>query len=345
MYRMATEGLKFTDFHSSGTVCSPTRAGLVTGRYQQRAGLSQVIFADPKQTTHRHGLRRQELTFAEVLRAHGYETAVFGKWHLGYYRRFNPVHHGFMHFRGFVAGNIDYLSHYDRMEAYDWWADLELVREVGYSTHLITHHGVEFIRANRDRRFCLYLAHEAVHAPWQGPHDAIRRGPKKVKNPRVDPKRAFAEMLVELDRGVGRIRETVEQLGLQTHTFIFFCSDNGPAGGSAGPLRGRKGSNWEGGHRVPGIAWWPGQIPGGVERDDLTITLDLMPTLLELAAASVPAERELDGRSLVPLSSIGTRLRPSNSLSAGTDAAANSKSVGIRSSVIVRSSRSTPPGI
>jgi arylsulfatase A-like enzyme len=305
--RLAAEGLRFTDFHSSGNVCSPTRAGLLTGRYQQRAGLPGVINADPKLPVHHHGLGRHEATFAESVKTAGYATAIQGKWHLGYGRFFNPVHHGFDEFHGFVSGNVDYHSHYDRMEMFDWWDGLDLVHEQGYSTHLVAKHGIDFIGRNQHRPFCLYLAHEAVHAPWQGPRDAIQRGPNKT-NQAVDSKRAFREMLLELDRSVGQIRAEVERLELQERTLIFFCSDNGPAGGSAGPLRGRKGSNWEGGHRVPGIAWWPGQIAAGRESHDLAITLDLMPTFVELAGQS--PTRPLDGTSLVALFLRGKSLGP-----------------------------------
>jgi arylsulfatase A-like enzyme len=174
---LAAKGMRFLDFHSSGPVCSPTRAGLLTGRYQQRAGIPGVIYADPKQNRH-HGLQVEEITFAELLQKAGYATAVCGKWHLGYQKQYNPVHHGFGRFRGYVSGNVDYISHYDRMEIYDWWDGLELVEEEGYSTHLITEHAVRFIEENRRRPFCLYVAHEAPHSPWQGPPDPPIRGPE-----------------------------------------------------------------------------------------------------------------------------------------------------------------------
>lgn len=138
MELMAREGLKFTDFHASGVVCSPTRAGLLTGRYQQRAGVPNVINADPKHADHYLGLQPTELTFPKLLEEAGYTSAIFGKWHLGYDKKFNPMHHGFDRFRGYVSGNIDYISHYDRMEVYDWWEGLEHVEEEGYTTHLIT---------------------------------------------------------------------------------------------------------------------------------------------------------------------------------------------------------------
>ncbi|MCH7229024.1 sulfatase [Haloferula sp. A504] len=299
--RLAAGGMRFTDFHSSGNVCSPTRAGLLTGRYQYRSGVDAVVNADPAVPAHHSGLQPEEFTFAEALKAKGYRVGLMGKWHVGYDRKYNPTHQGFDVFRGFVSGNIDYQSHFDRMGEFDWWHDLEKVREEGYSTHLITKHALGFIEAHKHEPFCLYVAHEAVHAPWQGPDDPAVRGPGATKGRGRSPKDALPAMMSAMDEGVGRIVAKLEELDLDERTLVFFFSDNGPAGGSAGPLRGRKGSNWEGGHRVPGIAWWPGTIKAGVVTDQLAISLDLMPTMLELAGASADPARPLDGVSLVPL--------------------------------------------
>ena len=298
--RLAAEGLKFTDFHSSGAVCSPTRAGLMTGRYQERAGIPGVVNADPKVAAHHTGLFPSEVTFPEPLKEAGYTSGLMGKWHLGYGKKFNPMHHGFDRFRGYVSGNIDYVSHYDRMGVYDWWEGLEHVKEEGYSTHLITKNSVKFIEANKDRPFCLYVAHEAVHTPDQAPGDPPQRGPNAVKDrPKRAQKQTYALMMKELDKGIGEIVAKVRRLGLAENTLIFFFSDNGPrTGGSAGPLRGRKGSMYEGGHREPAVAWWPGRIKPGTVSSDLSISLDLMPTMLELAGASAPAGHKLDGISL-----------------------------------------------
>ncbi len=306
--QLSASGLRFTDFHSSGNVCSPTRAGLVTGRYQQRAGIPGVINADPKLPVYHTGLSTAEITFAEILAECGYATAIMGKWHLGYAKKFNPRHHGFDRFRGFVSGNIDYFSHYDRMERHDWWDGTELVEEVGYSTHLITDHAIDFIEQNQQRPFCLYIAHEAVHSPWQGPHDPVVRGPHKQPGAQLDPQRGFRDMLIELDGGVARVINTIDRLQLGERTLIVFCSDNGPAGGSAGPLRGRKGSNWEGGHRVPALARWTGMIDAGATCDALCITLDLMPTMLSIAGASLPTNHHLDGVDLMPVMTDGKNL-------------------------------------
>ncbi len=309
--RLARDGMRFTDFHSSGTVCSPTRAGLLTGRYQQRAGIPGVVFAGFDQNRH-HGLFPSEVTFAERLKLKGYTCGVFGKWHVGYHKQYNPVHHGFDRFRGYVSGNIDYISHFDRMEVEDWWQGLELVPEEGYSTHLISKHAVQFIEQNRDRPFCVYVAHEAPHSPYQGPNDPPVRGPDKQKPvAKPDIPRAYREMMEEMDRGIGEVAETIDRLGLGKNTLIFFLSDNGGTpNGSNGPLHGFKGQVWEGGHRVPAVARWTGRIATGVVCDQTAISLDLMPTMLELAGADLPAGHQLDGVSLVPVLLERRRLEP-----------------------------------
>lgn len=310
--RLAADGVRFTDFHSSGTVCSPTRTGLLTGRYQQRAGIPGVIYADPKQNRH-HGLQAEEITFAELLKEAGYATGCFGKWHLGYEKQFNPTHQGFDSFRGYVSGNIDYISHYDRMEIYDWWDGLKTIQEPGYSTHLITKHAIQFIERNKDRPFCLYIAHESPHSPYQGPGDPPQRGPKKVKQT-LGPKRiqrAYREMVEEMDRGVGNVMAALEKHGLEENTLVFFLSDNGAnRSGSNGSLRGFKGSVWEGGHRVPAIGYWPRHIDAGRICNEPTISIDLLPTMLDLTGVARPQGRKLDGVSLRPVLVDDNELKP-----------------------------------
>ena len=303
---LAAGGLRFTDYHANGPVCSPTRAALLTGRYQQRAGIDEVVNADPARG-HRetHGLQPREVTFAKQLRAAGYRTGLMGKWHLGYAPAFNPRHHGFDEFRGYVSGNVDFHSHVDGAGFADWWHDLELVDEPGYTTHLITRHALRFIEANRDRPFCLYVAHEAPHSPYQGPGDApIRRAGAKPAKESPTPEhiaRAYREMVQEMDRGVGEIVALLARLKLDRSTLVIFCSDNGATrDGNNGPLRGYKGSLWEGGHRVPAIFHWPGTIRPGVTAAT-ALSMDLMPTFLELARAPLPPGHQVDGVSLAPL--------------------------------------------
>jgi arylsulfatase A len=298
---LADAGMKFTDYHSNGAVCSPTRAALLTGRYQQRAGIEGVIYA--KGPSRRTGLALRETTFAEVLKTRGYATGIFGKWHLGYNVQFNPVRQGFDEFRGYVSGNVDYHSHIDGAGFDDWWKNLELVPEEGYCTDLITKHGIDFIERHKDEPFCLYLPHESVHSPYQGRNDPPQRlpGGKKGKAARGEEiGRAYKEMVEVMDEGVGKIVETVGRLGLQRKTFIFFCSDNGATrNGSNGVLAGFKGSLWEAGHRVPAIACWPGMIPPGTVTNQTVLGMDLFHTTAAIAGAELPAGLKLDGVDLL----------------------------------------------
>ncbi len=302
--RMAREGLTVTDFHSSGPVCSPTRAGLLTGRYQQRAGVSGVVYAAFNRNRH-HGLQMKEVTFAEVLRDAGYRTGMFGKWHLGYEEQYNPTYQGFERYVGYVSGNVDFHTHIDGAGVFDWWHQNRKTKEKGYTTHLITEHAVQFIKDHKDEPFCLYVAHEAPHDPYQGPEDGPVRneGSNKLLYNHREPNhaaRAYREMMVEMDKGVGDILDALEALNLSKNTFVMFFSDNGATGpGSCAGLYGMKGTLWEGGHRVPGLAWWPGRIAAGSTSDQLAITLDVMPTLLEIAG--VNPSGDLDGDSLGPI--------------------------------------------
>jgi len=300
---LAKEGLRFTDFHSNGAVCSPTRAALLTGRYQQRAGVDGVIYAPFDRNRH-HGLQMKDLTFAEVLKGSGYRTAIFGKWHLGYEEQYNPIHQGFDLFSGYVSGNVDYVSHVDGAGVFDWWKQDKRSREPGYTTQLITQHAVEFIRENHKRPFCLYIAHETPHDPYQGPGDKPVReeGSGSLLWNHREPthaEEAYAEMMEELDRGIGQVVAEVKARGIENRTLLLFFSDNGATGpGSNGRLYGKKGTLWEGGHRVPAVAWWPGKIDSGRVTEELAMTIDLMPTMVELSGATLPPSHHLDGISL-----------------------------------------------
>jgi len=303
---LASRGIKFTDFHSNGVVCSPTRAALLTGRYQQRSGIEGVVTAK----SHRDkGMALKETTFAEVLKPAGYTTGMFGKWHVGYPAKYNPVHQGFAQYVGFVSGNVDYHSHVDQEMFLDWWKGDKIDNEPGYLTDLITDYGVKFIRQHQGQPFCLYLAHGAPHYPYQGRHDPAMRqaGQTRSKEDIPDVERRYKEMIEVMDEGVGRIVSTLKYLGLQKDTLVFFLSDNGPTGkviplfNSAGPLRGSKGTVWEGGHRVPAVASWPGHIPAGTVSHQTGMGMDLLVTMASLAGAPLPTDRVYDGVDLSPV--------------------------------------------
>ena len=295
--RMAVEGLRFTDFHSTASVCSPTRASIMTGRYPHYDGLDTYISPVPGNTI---GLDPENVTFPKLIKDVGYKTALFGKWHLGYGQKYNPLNFGFETFHGFLSGHVDYHSHYDRLGGFDWWHGREQKQEEGYTTHLITDKSVDFIIENADKPFFLMMAHEGVHFPLQGPTDPIQRGPDAKPHKPRNGKLVYKDMLQELDISVGKIMDVVKELNLEKRTLIFFTSDNGPMPlSTAGPLRGKKHSAYEGGHRVPTIAWWPETIKAGSVTDQLAITMDLMPSILELAETSVPEDHQLDSVSLV----------------------------------------------
>ena len=306
MDRLAREGMLFTDFHSSGTVCSPTRAGLLTGRYQQRVGIEAVIHPHATHPEHRKGLQKSEITFAELFKQAGYATGLVGKWHLGYAGEnpnYHPQNHGFDYFKGYHSGNIDYINHWGDHMKHDWWHGRKETPEKGYTTHLINKYALEFLEQNKDKPFCLYVAHESPHSPVQGPNDPIQRGPGAQK--RTTPyAEAMKQMILEMDKGVEQVRAKLVELGLEKNTLFLFFSDNGDARHTATghpSHRGHKGSVYEGGTRVPAIAWWPGKIKPGTSTDALSITLDVMPTILSVADIEKPKNRALDGVDLSPV--------------------------------------------
>lgn len=299
--RMAREGLLFTDFHSNGPVCSPTRAALISGKYQQRVGIEYVVHA----TRFRHtGLEPGTYTIADYLKSMGYSTGIMGKWHLGYDTAYSPLNYGFDSFNGYVSGNVDYHSHIDGAGIYDWWEQKDTVIEPGYSTDLITLNSVKFIKRHKNKPFFLYVAHEAPHSPYQGRNDPAVRSPGKSVTAEVntrDVKETYREMISVMDEGVGELFRVLEENGILDNTILFFLSDNGANKvGSNGHLRGFKGSLWEGGHRVPAIISWKGRIRQGTCKEPL-IGMDIFPTIAALVGGDLPESLELDGVDFSPL--------------------------------------------
>jgi arylsulfatase A-like enzyme len=244
-------------------------------------------------------------SLADALKRQGYATGIMGKWHLGYEPQFNPVHFGFDEFWGYRSGNIDYHSHYDNAGIYDWYHKLDTVLETGYSTDLITEHARTFIQENQEQPFFLYLAHESPHVPFQARGDTAYRWPGEdfsYYGPVEDRARAYREMVEQLDEGVGDIMTQLAELGLAENTLVVFTSDNGGLRDYAhqGALRGHKTELWEGGHRVPAIAHWPGTISAG-QTDQLALTFDWFPTFVQLAGGNAATLPTLDGTDLSDL--------------------------------------------
>ena len=295
--RMAKEGMKLTSFYAA-PVCSVSRAQMMTGCYGVRVSVPGVYF--PGQSV---GLNQSEVTVAERLKEKGYATQMVGKWHLGDQPEFLPTRQGFDHYLGIPYSN-DMLkkSAETKVPVVPLLRDekiVELMDGEGQRrmVELYTKEAVDFIARSKDQPFYLYFAHNAVHTPiWPG---AAFAG--KSSNGR------FGDWVEEVDWSVGQVLDALRAQGLDKDTLVVFTSDNGPwlikgaDGGSAGPLRGGKGSTWEGGVRVPTLAWWPGRVPAGSVNDAVAATIDLLPTFVSLAGGVVPATPVIDGRDITPI--------------------------------------------
>ena len=295
--RMAKEGMKLTSFYAT-PVCSVSRAQMMTGCYGARVSVPGVYF--PGQSV---GLNPSEVTVAERLKEKGYATQMIGKWHLGDQPEFLPTRQGFDHYLGIPYSN-DMLkkSAETKVPVVPLLRDekiAELMDGEGQRrmVELYTKEAVDFIGRNKDKPFYLYFAHNAVHTPiYPG---AAFAG--KSQNGR------FGDWVEEVDWSVGQVLDALRSQGLDKDTLVVFTSDNGPwltkgaDGGSAGPLRGGKGSTWEGGVRVPTLAWWPGRVPAGSVNDAVAATIDLLPTFVSLAGGTVPATPVIDGRDITPI--------------------------------------------
>ena len=295
--RMAKEGMKLTSFYAT-PVCSVSRAQMMTGCYGARISVPGVYF--PGQSV---GLNPSEVTVAERLKEKGYATQMVGKWHLGDQPEFLPTRQGFDHYLGIPYSN-DMLkkSAETKVPVVPLLRDekiVELMDGEGQRrmVELYTKEAVDFIGRHKDQPFYLYYAHNAVHTPiYPG---AAFAG--KSQNGR------FGDWVEEVDWSVGQVLDALRTQGLDKDTIVIFTSDNGPwltkgaDGGSAGPLRGGKGSTWEGGVRVPTLAWWPGRIPAGSVNDAVAATIDLLPTFVSLAGGTVPATPVIDGRDITPI--------------------------------------------
>ena len=289
--RLAAGGVAFTDFHVSSTVCSPSRAGLVTGRYQQRFGYECNI--PPRGM----GLDPEETTLAEALQEKGYRTMVVGKWHLGNDPVFHPNNHGFEEFYGFLEGARSYFPSKELDQPLNPRAILHNRVQVefdGYLTDVFTDKAIEYIRSSSGQPFFLYLSYNAVHTPMEAKQEHLD---KYAGHPRAK----LAAMTWSVDENIGRVLDELESLGLRDDTLVFFFSDNGGAESNQSsnlPLKGWKGNKYEGGHRVPAIISWPGHIPAGQWFDGLASSLDVYATAVSAAGLEIGDDK--DGIDLLP---------------------------------------------
>ena len=306
--RLALEGVRFTQHYANGPECSPTRTALLTGRYQQRAGglecaigtgnVGRYDDAIRLAAKRQLGLPEEQMVVPSALKRAGYACGVFGKWHLGYEPRFNPMQHGWDEFFGYLGGNVHYFDHRELSDLHVLFRGRLPVHAKGYMTRLITDSSINFIERNKDKPFFLFVSHECPHFPFQGPGDG-KKLIDKTNWTKPDAK-AYVAMLEDLDREVGRVLSALEQHQLADNTLVIFVSDNGGFAGAAnmGPLRGAKSTTLEGGIRVPLIMRWPGHIRAGTTSHQVCATFDLTRSIINLAGAKVPANR-LDGFDLV----------------------------------------------
>lgn len=287
--RLAKEGRRFTDFYVTQAVCSASRAGLLTGCYPNRIGINGALGPSSQ-----IGIHADETTIAETLKAKGYATAIYGKWHLGHLPEFLPQRHGFDDYFGLPYSN-DMWPHHPTAK----FPDLPLVKgeetvalnpDQTQLTTWYAEHAVKFIETNRDKPFFLYVAHAMPHVPLFVSDKFAGKTKRGL----------FGDVVEEIDWSVGQILEALDRLQLDDRTLVLFTSDNGPwlsygnHAGSAAPLREGKGTAWDGGVRVPCVARWPGKIPAGTVSSTPWMTIDVLPTVAKLAGAPLPSKR-IDG--------------------------------------------------
>jgi arylsulfatase A-like enzyme len=291
MDALARESIFFTQAYISGNVCSPTRAGLMLGKYQQRVGVYTAGEGGS-------GFSLDEKIFPGYLQEAGYVSGAFGKWHLGLTLPYNPVRRGFDEFYGFMGrGAHDYYRLSDPEEP--MYRNNQVISDSGYLTTRLTEEAVDFIKRHKIKPFFLYLAYNAVHFPKQAPAEDIK------KFDTGDPDRdILMAMLMHLDAGVGNVVKTLKEEGVWENTLLFFLTDNGGAKTMHAvntPLRGFKQENYEGGIRTPFVISWPARYRGGREIHTPVISLDILPTVLDAAGIELPEDVLFDGKSILPL--------------------------------------------
>ncbi|MEM1355944.1 MAG: sulfatase [Planctomycetota bacterium] len=295
--RLAAGGVKLTQFYVAAPLCSPSRAALLTGCYPKRVGMHRhVIFPQ-----YNYGLHTDEVTIADMLKARGYATGCFGKWHLGHRPGLMPTDQGFDVYYGVPYSND--MSTFHRPANTNYKYNLPLMRgnevlawepDQRLLTKNCTEEALAFIDVNKDGPFFLYVPHAMPHIPLYASGDFEGTSPRGL----------YGDVIEEIDWSVGQIVAKLEEHGLLENTLVIFTTDNGPwlrfkrDGGTAGPLRDGKGTNWEGGQRVPMIAHWPGRIPAGSVCRDLLTTMDLLPTIAAITGATLP-DRTLDGVNIL----------------------------------------------
>lgn len=313
--RLASDGVRFTDFAVSWPACTPSRSAILTGRYPRRNGLYEMIrnnevnwkyqfdehnyALSPEMTL---GLDPREVTIGQAIKSAGYATGIVGKWDSGRARRYLPLQRGFDFFYGFANTGIDYYTH-ERYGIPSMFRGNERIKEEGHATDLFCREAKRFVTEHRNRPFFLYLPFNAPHGASTFDRSA-RQAPERylrMYGGGLDWKTQFKALLTQLDDSIGEILALLKKESLEENTLVVFTSDNGGSGGSSNaPLRAGKGTLFEGGLRVPLMARWPGRIPAGRTVPEFAASLDLFPTFLATAGAAPPPGVKLDGSSLLP---------------------------------------------
>ncbi len=309
---IARQGVRFSQFYANAPECTPTRCALLTGRYQQRVGglecaigvnnLGRYDEAEWLQKRGELGLPATEPTMPRLLKSGGYDTACFGKWHLGYMDKFGPNLHGFDHYFGIMGGNSDYFTHEEMGEGAgqsQLYENTTKVQRRGYLTDLLTEGALSWLRRKRQKPFFLYLPFNAPHTPIQDPGEF---DPKTGTAPHRERNRTvYGQMVARMDESIGLVLKQLATMDAERNTMVVFLSDNGgdPNGRNL-PYRGRKSSVFEGGIRVPCCVRWPERIQAGGTVQQPSMTMDLLPTLLAAAGAATPVGKSLDGIDLTP---------------------------------------------
>ncbi|MGV3638961.1 MAG: sulfatase-like hydrolase/transferase [Adhaeribacter sp.] len=313
--RLAKEGLELNRYYVAA-VCSPTRAGLMTGRLPDRFGLRTTVIPPWSE----FGVDTKEVFLPEVLAQAGYQNrAMLGKWHLGHSSlKYHPLRRGFTHFYGHLNGAIDYFT-LEREGERDWHNDYKVSHDKGYATDLLTNEAIKNIKTyNGKSPFFIYLAYNAPHGPLQAKDEDMKQygfdpakprfGNKKEANNKLGrgntEEMTYAAMVTNMDTNIGRILKTLKDLKIDDNTIVLFHSDNGNdpgnPGASSGGLRGSKFTEWEGGVRAPAIVRWPQGFKGGRKVEQVMGYIDIMPTLLEVAGVKTKPKNEFDGMSVLP---------------------------------------------
>jgi arylsulfatase A-like enzyme len=288
--RMASEGMRFTDFYVAASTCTPSRAALLTGCYPPRVGMSKMFERHSQVLDNRstYGLNPSEVTIAEMLKERGYRTACIGKWHLGHLPEFLPTRQGFDEYYG-VTFRSKGLNPVMRGEEVVGQIDNSLI------THRYTEETIKFIEANKDKPFFVYLSHGMPHYPITLPEECRNKSPRG----------AYADAIMCVDHSTGEILDALERFGIDKRTMVVFLSDNGPAvvdpySFSAYPFAGGKATSYEGGFRVPCIVRWPGRVPKGKTNREMATAMDFFPTFARLAGGQLPAV-PIDGKNIWPM--------------------------------------------